>query len=191
MRSYRSFFMTIFFVLVFSGSVMAQSLWEDGNSLVEDHKPSDVGDIVTVSVEEKTRAKDEANTDISKENASSASDGTGILDFVSKLGFSTESSMEGDGSTERTHNLSTTVTCLVTEIVSGGNLRLEGRKDIQVQGETMTLEITGIVRPVDIDPDNVVRSDRLANVSVSVEGIGTISDIQTPGILTKLFNAIF
>jgi len=183
--------MTIFFVLVFSGSVMAQSLWEDGNSLVEDHKPSDVGDIVTVSVEEKTRAKDEANTDISKENASSASDGTGILDFVSKLGFSTESSMEGDGSTERTHNLSTTVTCLVTEIVSGGNLRLEGRKDIQVQGETMTLEITGIVRPVDIDPNNVVRSDRLANVSVSVEGIGTISDIQTPGILTKLFNAIF
>lgn len=191
MRSYRSFFITIFFVLVFSGSVMAQSLWEDGNSLVQDNKPSEVGDIVTVSVEEKTRAKDEANTDISKENASSASDGTGILDFVSKLGFSTESSMEGDGSTERTHNLSTTVTCLVTEVVSGGNLRLEGRKDIQVQGETMTLEITGIVRPVDIDPDNVVRSDRLANVSVSVEGIGTISDIQAPGILTKLFNAIF
>jgi len=55
----------------------------------------------------------------------------------------------------------------------------------------MTLEITGIVRPVDIDPDNVVRSDRLANVSVSAVGIGTISDIQAPGILTKLFNAIF
>jgi flagellar L-ring protein precursor FlgH len=99
--------------------------------------------------------------------------------------------MEGDGSTERTHNLTTTVTCIVTEVLPGGNLRLEGRKNIKVQDETMSLKIDGLARPRDVGPDNVIDSDRLANVTVSVDGIGSLSDVQTPGLLTRLFNAIF
>lgn len=174
-----------------AGAAAAQSLWVDGPSLVEDHRPSKVGDIVTVLVQEKTQAKDEATTDITRENSSSASDGVGILDFIRKLGFSTESTMEGDGSTERSHNLSTTVTCMVTEVLPGGNLRIEGRKDIKTHKENMTLQIEGIMRPLDVGADNIIESDRLANVTVSVEGIGSISDIQNPGLLTRLFNAIF
>lgn len=191
MRYSKSVISVTMFLLVLAGAAAAQSLWVDGPSLVEDHRPSKVGDIVTVLVQEKTKAKDEATTDISRENSSSASDGVGILDFIRKLGFSTESTMEGDGSTERSHNLSTTVTCMVTEVLPGGNLRIEGRKDIKTHKENMTLQIEGIMRPLDVGPDNIIESDRLANVTVSVEGIGTISDIQNPGLLTRLFNAIF
>ncbi len=191
MRSIKICFIIIMVLSLFVGTAMGQSLWVDGPSLVEDHRPSKVGDIVTVLVEEKTKAKDEANTDISKENSSTASDGVGILNFIRKLGFSTESTMGGDGSTERTHNLSTTVTCTVTEVLPGGNLRVEGSKNIQTHKENMTLQIEGILRPLDVGPDNTIHSDRLANITVSVEGIGTISDIQNPGLLTRLFNAIF
>lgn len=169
----------------------SESLWKDGSSLVADQRPDSVGDIVTVAVKENTEAKDEANTEITKDNESNASDGIGILDFIRNLGFSTSSSMEGDGSTERTHNLTTTVTCIVTEVLPGGNLRLEGRKNIKVQDETMSLKIDGLARPRDVGPDNVIDSDRLANVTVSVDGIGSLSDVQTPGLLTRLFNAIF
>jgi flagellar basal body L-ring protein FlgH len=42
-----------------------------------------------------------------------------------------------------------------------------------------------------VGPDNVIPSDRLADVTVEVEGIGSISDIQKPGFLTRLFNIIF
>ncbi len=191
MRSIKICFIVPIILSLFAGTSPGQSLWMDGPSLVEDHRPSRVGDIVTVLVEEKTKAKDEANTDISKENSSTASDGTGILNFIRKLGFSTESTMEGDGSTERTHNLSTTVTCMVTEILPGGTLRVGGGKNIQTHKENMTLQIEGILRPLDVGPDNIIHSDKLANVTVSVEGIGTISDIQNPGLLTRLFNAIF
>jgi len=169
----------------------SESLWKDGSSLVADQRPDSVGDIVTVAVKENTEAKDEANTDITKDNESTASDGIGIFDFIRKLGFSSSSSMKGDGSTERTHNLTTTVTCIVTEVLPGGNLRLEGRKNIKVQDETMSLKIDGLARPRDVGPDNVIDSDRLANVTVSVDGIGSLSDVQTPGLLTRLFNAIF
>jgi flagellar L-ring protein precursor FlgH len=55
----------------------------------------------------------------------------------------------------------------------------------------MTLKLSGLARPQDVGPDNVIQSDRLADVTVEVEGVGTISDVQNPGFLTRLFNIIF
>ena len=185
------FFTASIFLFLFVALASGQSLWVDGPALIADQRPSKVGDIVTVLVKEKTKAKDEATTDVKKKNASSAADGVGVLDFIRKLGFSTDSSMKGDGAIERTHNLSTTVSCVVTEVLPGGNLRLEGRKDIKTHKDTITLKLEGLLRPLDVGTDNVVDSDKLANVTVSVDGIGTISDIQNPGLLTRLFNAIF
>ncbi len=171
--------------------VGAESLWTDGAALVADRRPSKVGDLVTVSVVEKTHAKDEAETDLSKTSEGTIGDGIGILDFIRKLGFTSDSNMNGDGSTERTHDLNTKITCQVTEVLPGGNLRLKGHKDIHVQAETLTLYLTGIVRPMDVSYQNVVDSEKLAEVSVSVDGIGSINDLQHPGFLTQLFNAIF
>jgi flagellar L-ring protein precursor FlgH len=99
--------------------------------------------------------------------------------------------MSGDGSRERTHTMNTTITCTVTEVLPGGNIRLEGRRDFLVQKETMTLKLSGLARPQDVGPDNVIQSDRLADVTVEVEGVGSISDVQNPGFLTRLFNIIF
>lgn len=177
--------------LGFASPAGAESLWADDSSLVADRRPSKVGDLVTVSVTEKTSAKDEATTDLSKSSSGTIGDGIGILDFIRKLGFTSDSTMNGDGSTERTHNLDTTITCQVTEVLPGGNLRLEGHKDIFVQTETLTLYLTGIVQPRDVNYQNAVDSDKLAEVSVTVDGIGSINDLQHPGFLTQLFNAIF
>lgn len=191
MRLARSVLLVFFFSMLLVGVGYGESLWVDGPSLVEDHRPSKVGDIVTVIVQDKTQAKNEATTDLSKENSISGGDGVGILDFLKKLGFSTSSSAKGDGSTERKYNFTTTITCMVTEVLPGGNIRLEGSKDIKVHKDTVTLKIEGIARPKDVKADNTIESDRLANVVVRAEGIGSISDLQNPGLLTRLFNAIF
>jgi len=184
-------FLGLVMCVLIPGVVFGESLWVDGPSLVADHRPSKVGDIVTVVVSDKTQAKNEATTDLSKQSSLSTGDGIGILDFIKKLGLSTSSSSTGDGSTERKYNFTTTITCMVTEVLPGGNLRLEGSKDIKVHKDTVTLKVEGIIRPQDVGPDNTIESDRLANVVVRAEGIGSISDLQNPGLLTRLFNAIF
>lgn len=81
MRLARSVLLVFFFSMLLVGVGYGESLWVDGPSLVEDHRPSKVGDIVTVIVQDKTQAKNEATTDLSKENSISGSDGVGILDF--------------------------------------------------------------------------------------------------------------
>lgn len=177
--------------LAFAVPAGGESLWVDGRSLVQDHRPDKVGDIVTVVVSEKTTARDSAKTDITKNNDTTLADGYGLLDFLKKLGFSSSSAVSGSGTRDKTHSFNATVTCIVTEILPGGNIRLEGQKEIRIQKETMSMKLSGTARPQDVGAGNILESDRLANVSVEVIGIGSISDVQQPGFLTRLFNIIF
>ncbi|NLD97492.1 MAG: flagellar basal body L-ring protein FlgH, partial [Synergistaceae bacterium] len=51
------------------------SLWNDNTNWIADRRPSQVGDIVTVFVDEKTKTKDEGTTEASKTNDNNVDDG--------------------------------------------------------------------------------------------------------------------
>ena len=75
-------FLSLILVLLFAGSASGASLWNDNNNWFGDTRPSRVGDIVTVLVNERTDAKDEATTELTKNSNHSVNDGTGILKFI-------------------------------------------------------------------------------------------------------------
>jgi len=83
--------------------------------------------------------------------------------------------------------LSTTLTARVTHVLPNGGLVLEAAKDIQINSEHQTITVRGVVRPADIDSTNSVRSDRLAQLEVRVNGKGVVGDaIRRPFILYRL-----
>ena len=178
-------------VLALALPAWGESLWSDSSNLFADRRPTRVGDIVTVTVAEKTSTKDEGKTDLSKTNESEVADGVGIFDFIKKLGFGSSSTMTGDASTERKHTLTTTITCLVTEVLPNGNLVIEGSRNVRTHDENLRLRIEGVIRPQDVGPDNSVVSDRVANATLSVEGKGSVGRLQKPGILTQILQTIF
>lgn len=169
----------------------ASSLWDDRSNWVADRRPTSVGDIVTVVVNERTRTKDEGKTDVSKSNNNSVADGVGIFDFIKAFGFSSKSDMKGDGSTERTHTAQTRITCLVTDILPNGNLIIEGTRDIATHEETLQLQVVGVIRPRDVDSYNQISSDKIANAEIGVRGKGALTRLQKPGILTQILQTIF
>ncbi len=181
----------IFLLVLFPLPGGARSLWNDSSNLVADQRPRNVGDIVTVVVDEKTKTKDEGKTDVSKANNSSVADGLGILDFIRAFGFSSKSNMKGDGSTERTHIAKTQITCLVTDTLPNGNLIIEGTRDVTTQEETLQLQIVGVIRPQDVDSYNRIQSDRVANAEIGIKGRGALTRLQKPGILTQILQTIF
>ncbi|WP_024822532.1 MULTISPECIES: flagellar basal body L-ring protein FlgH [Aminobacterium] len=188
------FALLVAIVITFSGSspiAFAQSIWNDNTNWVADQRPSKVGDLVTVVVSEKTTTKDEAKTDVSKKNDSSVSDGVGVLDFIKALGFSSKSSVKGDGSTERTHTAKSRIACLVTEVLPNGNLVIEGARDVETHEEKLQLCIRGVIRPQDVDGNNTIASDKIANAEIGIEGKGALSKVQRPGLLTQILQAIF
>ncbi len=178
----------IFFML--TGSLHAQSLWNDNANWFADERPGRVGDIVTVLIDERTDAKDESTMDIQKSANHSFTDGTGILKILRGLSFSGSSASAGDGSIERKHHATGTLACLVTEVLPNGNLIIEGTRDIRTSEEILQFQLIGVIRPQDVNSDNEINSKLVANAELSVKGHGTISRTQNPGIVTRILQTV-
>ena len=173
------------------GEGEAKSLWNDRVNWVADQRPSRVGDIVTVLVDEQTDTRDRATTDVKKSSNSSVSDGLGILSFIRRIGFDTANDAKGEGSIERKHYGKTTISCVVTDVLPNGNLVIEGTRDVRTSEETLQLQLVGVIRPQDVNANNQIRSSLIANAELGIKGRGALSRTQKPGLITQVLQAIF
>ena len=179
---------------MFSFSASAQSLWDDNANWYADSRPGRVGDIITVLINERTDAKDEATTEVTKSsnnNVNNGVDGTGILKFIRGLTFSATNTSNGEGSTERKHHATGTLACLVTEVLPNGNLVIEGTRDIRTSEETLQFQLFGVIRPQDVNADNQINSSLIANAEIAVKGRGVISRTQKVGLITQILQTVF
>ena len=175
----------------------AGSLWVD-NSFYSDIRAREVGDIVTIIVREYAQSKDYGSTQTEKSSSFSSiiksifglkddvSDLTGLKDPTNILDVSGTGKFKGKGQIEQTSSLKTKVTAVVTEVLPNGNLVVEGRRTIIINGEKKIIGIRGIVRPQDIGPNNTVSSEALADAEIVYEGKGVVSKSQSPGLFTRL-----
>lgn len=186
-------FYTIAVVLTFAVSVSARSKQTIIDiSLFADQKARHEGDIVTVLIIEQASASKTASTKTSR-----TSDRNGKVNSMlgmkynplsQGVGINSNSKYEGSGSTSRTEMLKAEVSALVTEVMPNGNLMLEGKREIQVNGEKQLISVKGVVRPQDITPNNTVMSIYLVNPEIKYEGDGLISRQQKPGLLSRLLD---
>ena len=85
---------------------------------------------------------------------------------------------DGKGSVDRTEELQTNVAGVVTQVLPNGNLVIEGKQEIRVNFEVRELIVAGIVRPEDIESDNTIDSNKIAQARIAYGGRGQITDIQ-------------
>jgi flagellar L-ring protein precursor FlgH len=70
-------------------------------------------------------------------------------------------------------------------------LIVEATKLVAVNSDTQTVSLRGIIRPIDIGPDNSISSNRLAYLEVRMNGRGVITDaIHRPNIIYRLLLGI-
>jgi flagellar L-ring protein precursor FlgH len=101
--------------------------------------------------------------------------------------LSNDQELQGTGTTSRTNTLNTTLSAEVSAVTANGNLIVEGRKAITVNGEKQIVLVRGTVRPDDVSPANTVTSAQIANLEVSVNGKGVVGDaVRRPFILYRL-----
>ena len=174
------------------------SLWRDGRSpamLYTDARALRENDLVVVRVEEVADAKRSADTDMTHRNdvnataaflnsLSAAGTGGGI-----KGGF--DKHFQGTGSTGRTERLTATVPALVRRVLPNGNLFIEGHRVVLVNSEEQHFYISGVVRPIDIDQENSVKSSMIAEAEVEFTGRGILSDNQRQGWLAHYLGWIW
>jgi len=106
-------------------------------------------------------------------------------------GMSGQQQLAGQGSTSRQSTVTTTLSARVIKVLPNGNLILEGTKSIAINSESQAVSIRGIVRPIDIGPDNSIASNRVSDLEVRINGKGVVNDaIHRPNMLYRLLLGI-
>jgi flagellar L-ring protein precursor FlgH len=107
--------------------------------------------------------------------------------FANLAKLSGESKLNGEGTTSRETVLSTTLSARVTHVLPNGSLVVEGSKTVQINSEQQSVTVRGVVRPTDLTPGNMVRSDRISDLDVRINGKGVVGDaIRRPFFLYRL-----
>jgi flagellar L-ring protein precursor FlgH len=152
-----------------------------------------VEDMVTILVAERASAVSTGATKSAR--ASSASASIDALGGAMKAGgpwanlanLSGKSALDGSGTTSRDITLTTTLTARVTHVLPNGYLVIAGSKIIQINSEHQAVTVRGVVRPADLSPGNVVRSDHLGQMEIRLNGKGVVGDaIKRPFFLYRV-----
>ena len=184
---------------------MEGSLWPgetSDNLLFADTKAKQVGDIVTVELEENFNSTNAATTGITKDSEIDLSVST-VLGLPNDYGMSnflgsgnafdpnvqaqSSRSTNGAGTTTRRGTMTGTLAAIIKEELPNGIFRIEGRRAVSVNNEDQTMVITGLIRRVDIGFANTISSNDIANADIVYTGKGVISDEQDVGWLMRFF----
>lgn len=172
------------------------AIWAPGSRLADasrDLRASQVDDMLTILVVETASAVSKGTTKTAR--TSSTKNNISALAGITKAagpwanlaGVSGDTQLSGQGTTSRDVVISTTLTARVSGVLPNGAMLVEATKDLQVNSERQTITVRGIVRPADIGAGNTVRSDRLGQLEVHVNGKGVVGDaIKRPFILYRI-----
>lgn len=150
-----------------------------------------VGDVLTVTLNESTRASKNAETSISKDNEITLPE-PNILG-KNNIGFSTalnhERDFEGKAEADQSNSLAGNITVTVTEVLPNGVLKIRGEKWLSLTNGDEYVRLSGLVRPQDINPGNIVASSRIADARIAYGGTGDFDQANQMGWLARFFNS--
>lgn len=163
--------------------------------IFEDIKATRVGDLITVVLTEETNASKEYELEADKESS---------IDFPNPTIFGNDDitvegkqilnssatanrSVEGEGELTQENSLDGNITATVTQVLSNGYLVIKGEKLLTLNEGSEVVRISGIVRPTDIDSNNMIESTKIGNAHITYKGNGVVSNSSKAGWLTRFF----
>ncbi|MGZ5576696.1 MAG: flagellar basal body L-ring protein FlgH [Methylobacter sp.] len=174
------------------------SIYQSGydTRLFEDQTARRIGDVLTITLLERTQAKkaDDLNTQKDTNMEVTAPSmytlGAKILtgnDFNANLQANRK--FTGKGAADQSNSLSGNISVTVIDVLPNGNLSVRGEKRVTLNQGDEFIRLSGIVRPVDINTANIVTSDKVADVTIMYVGEGAMADASKMGWVARILNS--
>jgi flagellar L-ring protein precursor FlgH len=177
------------------------SIYQAGfeNNLFGDRKAYRVGDIITITLNERTQASKNAGSQIQKDSSAdigltslfggAVSAANPFSDNKLSLGAEYGASRDTQGSSKaaQSNSLSGSITVTVAEVLPNGILSVRGEKWMTLNTGDELVRIAGLVRADDISTDNTVASTRIADARITYSGTGSFAEASQPGWLDRFF----
>lgn len=176
--------------------VVTGSLWpQQGRALflAEDRRARHVGDTLTIQLVERLQAEKSTGQQASRTSSRSVDlPDARPFSLVPEALFAggSESSFAGSGAARQANRLSGEITVTVQEVLPNGALLIAGDRRIRLARGEEQVQLSGIVRPEDIGPDNRVLSTRVADARLRYTGTGEVAAQARQGWLARFFDRI-
>ena len=177
------------------------------NPLFCDHKAMRVNDIVTIVINETARSKTSGSKQLSKNDSTNLGGGVFSTTAVNGplngtisqangylgTGFksSTTNQFKGQGSATKDASFTTTVSARVVKVLENGNIFVSGKREILIDDQKQIIQVSGVIRPYDIDQFNKISSDKMSDAKILYKTEGDVDRATKQGWGTKLLQAIW
>ena len=177
------------------------SIYQAGfeQNLYGDRKAFRVGDIITITLNEKTQASKGANSQIDKTSKTSiglkslfgggltTNNPVGSGDLSLNAGYSGDRATNGASKSGQSNSLTGSITVTVADVLPNGIIAVRGEKWMTLNSGDELVRIAGLVRADDIATDNTVSSTRVADARITYSGTGAFADASQPGWFDRFF----
>lgn len=159
--------------------------------LFEDRRPRQVGDILTVILDENVSASKSSAANATR-NGSVELDLPQVPEVLESLlaGQATDISggntFKGSGGANASNNFVGTITVTVMDVLPNGNLQVAGEKRIGINQGVEYILFSGVVNPRVITSESTVVSTEVANVRLEYYGDGYIDEAQNMSWFQRL-----
>jgi len=124
-----------------------------------------------------------------------ASSGGGFAEQEAKAALSLNSTsdrkFDGSSAYSTAQNFTDAMTCTVMDVLPNGNMVIAGERRVRVAGEERTILVSGIVRGLDLGPDNTINSRYISQFRMEYQAGGTSQKFTRQGWMGKAVNAVW
>ena len=159
-----------------------------------------IGDVVTVILDESMAGDSTQTNEMSRNTTTDVLTPAQLARFGGAGGLllsddenpiATQLSSSGSGEAEQSATLTGTMTAQVVEVYPNGNLLIRGEKIVNFSNGSEVIQVKGIIRPSDIQPDNTVQSKRIAGAQIAYKGVGQNANASRTPWGTNLFLSVW
>jgi flagellar L-ring protein precursor FlgH len=180
--------LVVFFVFGAAGTAAASDLYHPDTfvPLTSDWRSFKVGDALTVKIVESSSAESDATSNMNRSMQTTA----GLQGTTTQHtgGVSLDRQTSNTGSTSRNGTLQAEITTRVTAVSPNGDMTIHGIQAITVNGEMQRIEVSGVVRPIDVAASNVVLSTRLYDARIEYNGKGFVDRSQHEDLISRILD---
>ena len=175
----------------------AGSLFSDevGVNLYDDRRAYREGDIITVTLNERTVSSKSAETKIDKDGKVDFGEDTILGKLVDIKGNSLLTNLEqsrsfdGSGETDQQNRLQGSIAVTIADVLPNGLLVIRGEKWMTLTNGQEFIRISGLIRPDDVASNNTVSSTKVADARISYSGTGDLAAANKQGWASRFFNS--
>jgi len=206
MNAKAGWMLAAFLAMAVVQSAPGGSIWAKAGGirpLHADDTAREVGDVLTIVINERSVVENETNRNLSKKSSRKIemAGNADLKDLVSlvrgekafrfptiSMDSGAETKFDGKTAFDTDRSVVDQITVAVEDVLPNGNLVVLGTRHREVGQDKQTIQVSGIVRPSDITFSNTVSSSRLADFRLVLKIEGQERQFTMPGWFNRLLN---